>query len=319
MLMNLEIMFNFCMVMGVTVAICSNNWLSVWVGLELSTMCFMPIMSNKSKLNSESCMKYFIIQSMSSSIMMMGVIMMSMNLNSSMLTMAILIKLGVVPFHTWVMSIIEGMSYYPILMLLTITKLAPINMMSTMNENLNLFIIMGLWVGSISGINQNSIKKIMVYSSIFNMSLMISTMNKMTIWLTFFIMYSMSITLFIYLTMKMNFSFINQMMINNLKLPIKLTCWISLMSMGGFPPFPMFFGKIMVIKILMEMKELLITSMMILSSLIVMFFYMRMATLSMLMYSSMPKWMKLNTTDFNSFIIMISMTLPMIMFNLKSL
>nr|YP_010271144.1 NADH dehydrogenase subunit 2 [Gargara genistae]UKB86909.1 NADH dehydrogenase subunit 2 [Gargara genistae] len=320
MLMNIEILFNFCMVMGVTIALSSNNWMTIWLGLELSTMCFIPVMSKKFKLNSESCIKYFIIQSMSSSIMMMGVIMMSMlNTNTSILTLSIILKLGVSPMHTWVISIIEGMNYYPIFLMLTLMKMGPISMLSYLNENLNLFIMLGLLIGSISGLNQNSIKKIIGYSSVFNMSLIISSINNLEIWLTFFLTYTISLIMLIYLIMKLNVNFINQMVINNYSLLNKTSCWISILSMGGFPPLVGFFGKLLVIKFLITEKEFMISSMVILMSLIVMFFYTRMMILSMMSLFTIPKWVLMNKLNFNSFIIMVSMMTPLIMFNLKSL
>nr|ASR18168.1 NADH dehydrogenase subunit 2 [Tricentrus sp. EMHAU-15041605] len=313
-------LFNFCMVMGVTIAISSNNWLTIWLGLELSMMCFIPIMSKKFKLNSESCIKYFIVQSLSSSIMMMGVIMMSMSiLNTMILMMSILLKLGVSPMHTWVISIIEGMNYYSIFLMLTLMKLAPINMLSYLNENFNLFMIMGLLVGSISGLNQNSIKKIMVYSSIFNMSMIISSINSLEIWLTFFTVYSISLMLLNYLVMKLNLNFINQMIINSFNMPVKICCWFALLSMGGFPPLPGFFGKLLVIKFLITKNELLTIAIMMATSLIVMFFYTRMIIMTTILFFNIPKWFMQNKLNFNSFAIMISFMLPLVLFNLKSM
>nr|YP_010963536.1 NADH dehydrogenase subunit 2 [Antialcidas trifoliaceus]WKZ08019.1 NADH dehydrogenase subunit 2 [Antialcidas trifoliaceus] len=320
MLMNFEILFNFCMVMGVTIAMSSNNWLTIWLGLELSMMCFMPIMSNKFKLNSESCIKYFIVQSLSSSIMMMGVIMMSMLIsNTMMLSLSLMLKLGVSPLHTWVVSIIEGMSYYSIFMMLTLMKLAPINMLSYINEDFNLFIILGLLVGSISGLNQNSIKKILTYSSIFNMSLIISSLDSTEIWLTFFLVYSVSLMLLNYLITKLNFNFINQMIINNFNIYVKMCCWFAILSMGGFPPLPGFFAKLMVIKFLIIKNEFLTIFIVIMTSLIVMFFYTRMVILSVILFFNMPKWLLSTKLNFNSFIVMTSFMLPLMVLNLKSL
>nr|YP_010692561.1 NADH dehydrogenase subunit 2 [Tricentrus fulgidus]WBV77302.1 NADH dehydrogenase subunit 2 [Tricentrus fulgidus] len=319
MSMNLEMLFNFCLVMGVTLAISSNNWIMIWLGLELSMMCFIPVMSKKSKLNSESCIKYFIVQSMSSTIMMMGVIMMASLNSEKILMLSMLLKLGASPFHTWMISIIEGVDYKPIFILLTMMKLAPINMMSYINQNIDIFVIMSLLSGAISGLNQNSIKKIMVYSSIFNLALILSSISSTEIWMSFLIIYSLSMMLMNLLMMKLNLNFINQMLINNFNKSIKLCCWMSLLSMGGFPPLMGFFGKMMVIKFLILNNEMIITTLIILTSLIVMFFYTRMVTLSMMMFFKTPKWMLLTKFNFNSFVIMTTLILPWILFNLKSL
>nr|YP_009692113.1 NADH dehydrogenase subunit 2 [Leptocentrus albolineatus]QEG98457.1 NADH dehydrogenase subunit 2 [Leptocentrus albolineatus] len=320
MYMNLEIMFHFCMMMGVIMAISSNTWFSIWVGLELSLMCFIPIMSNKLKLNSESCIKYFIIQSLSSSVLMMGVILTSMEINQMkmMLMMAILLKLGVSPLHTWVLSIIEGMKYYSIFIMLTLMKLPPLTLISYNNLNLNFIIMASLITGAISGLNQNSIKKIFSYSSIFNMAFMISCINTNTIWLTYFILYSLSLMLMNIIVMKLNINFINQLILNKFNSPLKLSSWMTMLSMGGFPPLMGFFSKMIIIKQVLIMNNLLILTMMIMSSLIIMFFYMRMTFLSMMLYMNMPKWMMIKF-NFNSYMIISSLLLPMLLFNLKSI
>nr|YP_008992960.1 NADH dehydrogenase subunit 2 [Leptobelus gazella]AEE89598.1 NADH dehydrogenase subunit 2 [Leptobelus gazella] len=319
MLLNLEIMFHFCMMMGVIIATGSNNWFTMWIGLELSLMSFIPIMSNKTKLNSESCIKYFIIQSLSSSIMMMGVIMMSTSTNYKlMLALSIMLKLGMSPFHTWVISIAEGINYNSIFIMLTIMKLAPINMLSYMSMNLSLLIIMSLIMGSISGLNQNSIKKMISYSSIFNLSFIISCINNFYIWITYFIIYSISLLLMTMIIMKTNFLYVNQLILNNFNKSIKLTLWMILLSMGGFPPLLGFFGKLMVLMYIFNTKNSLMLMLMILGSLIVMFFYMRMIFLSIMFFSDLIKWNISFKIKFNSFILISTLMIPIILFNLKS-
>uniref|UniRef100_UPI00315DAF71 NADH dehydrogenase subunit 2 n=1 Tax=Choucentrus sinensis TaxID=3038122 RepID=UPI00315DAF71 len=319
MLMNLEIMFQFCLVMGVTIAISSNNWFSIWTGLELSLMSFMPIMSNKLKLNSESCIKYFIIQSLSSAIMMMGVIMMATMIDSKfMLIMSIMLKLGMSPFHSWILSMVEGVKYYPILILFTLMKAAPLNMISYINVNLNLIIMISLMVGSISGFNQNSVKKLLSYSSIVNMSFILSCINNYTIWATYLILYSISMLMLISILMKLNLNFINQMMFNNYSNSIKLTPWIIMLSMGGFPPLIGFFAKLLVIKYIILTKNIFMLTFMITMSLITMFFYIRMMFISMMFFHNIPKWMTTMKFKFNSYMLISTLTSPMILFNLKS-
>uniref|UniRef100_UPI00315D699E NADH dehydrogenase subunit 2 n=1 Tax=Centrotypus assamensis TaxID=3038120 RepID=UPI00315D699E len=316
---NSMIMFMFCMVMGVTMSISSNNWFSVWVGLEMSLMSFLPMMSNKSKLNSESCIKYFIMQSLSSSIMMMGVIMMSNETSyEPILMLAMMIKLGVSPFHTWMISIIEGLNFYSTFMLLTLMKMIPFQILMYTNQNLTLFIVMSLLAGSVSGLNQNSIKKMLSYSSIFNMAFIISCISNYTIWMYFFWLYSMSLLLLTMMMTNMNLNFINQFMFNTYSNLVKIMTWLTLLSMGGFPPLMGFFGKLMVIKMMYTKNNIAIMMLMIIMSLITMFFYMRMIFISVMMSNCMPKWLNVMKPKINFYIVPLTMMIPMIMFNLKS-
>nr|YP_010271131.1 NADH dehydrogenase subunit 2 [Anchon yunnanense]UKB86896.1 NADH dehydrogenase subunit 2 [Anchon yunnanense] len=319
MFMNLEIMFNFSMMMGVIMAMSSNNWFSIWIGLEMSTMSFIPMMSTNKKLNSESCIKFFIVQSLSSSIMMMGVIMMSMSSKSNLLLLlAILLKLGVSPFHTWMMSIIEGMKYYSIFVLLTIMKWVPLQMMSYINVNLVIPVFMSLITGSMAGLNQNSIKKMITYSSIFNLSFMMTSIHNETIWLTYLMIYTILVGLLMMMVNKMNMMFMNQLMFNTNNMN-KTTLWIALLALGGLPPMMGFFIKMTILKQLWMTSSVMLMTLMIVTSLIIMFFYMRMTVLSMLFYNTIPKWMTKLKVKLNSYMIMVMMMTPMLMFNLKSL
>nr|YP_010958555.1 NADH dehydrogenase subunit 2 [Centrotypus laticornis]UXF57631.1 NADH dehydrogenase subunit 2 [Centrotypus laticornis] len=320
MIMNSSIMFMFCMMMGVIMAISSNNWFSVWVGLEMSLMSFIPIMSNKNKLNSECCIKYFIVQSLSSSVMMMGVIMMSNEINyKSILMLAMMVKLGVPPFHTWMIAIIEGLDYNSVFIILTMMKLAPFQILMYMNSNYTMFIMTSLIVGSISGLNQNSIKKMISYSSIFNMAFIMSCISNLTIWMYFFWLYSMSLMMLTTMMKNMNTNFINQLMFNNYKSMTKMMMWLTLLTMGGFPPLLSFFGKLMAIKLMYKTSNLIIMSMMVILSLIVMFFYMRMIFISVMLSNFMPKWMNISKPKFNFYVLSSSIMVPFMMFNLKSL
>nr|YP_010271118.1 NADH dehydrogenase subunit 2 [Anchon lineatum]UKB86883.1 NADH dehydrogenase subunit 2 [Anchon lineatum] len=319
MFMNLEIMFNFSMMMGVIIALSSNNWFSMWIGLEMSIMSFIPIMSTNKKLNSESCIKFFIVQSLSSSIMMMGVIMMSMSSQSNfMLTLAIMLKLGLSPFHTWMMSIVEGMKYYSIFILLTLMKLIPLQMMSYININLTIPVMLSLITGSMAGLNQNSIKKMITYSSIFNLSFMMTCINNSNIWLTYLFMYTMLVGLLMMMVSNMNMMFINQLMINTDNLN-KTTLWITLLALGGLPPMMGFFMKMMILKHLWIINSMTMMTLMIMTSLIIMFFYMRMTVLTMLFYNTIPKWMTKLKSKLNSYTTLSILMTPMMMFNLKSL
>nr|YP_010692613.1 NADH dehydrogenase subunit 2 [Centrotus cornutus]WBV77354.1 NADH dehydrogenase subunit 2 [Centrotus cornutus] len=320
MFLNLEIIFHFCMMMGVIIAMGSNNWFSMWLGLEMTLMSFIPIMSNKNKLNSESCIKYFIIQSLSSSVMMMGVIMMSMKANLELiLMMSIMLKLGMSPFHTWMLSMIEGLNYYSIFILLTIMKIIPLTMISYMNANLNLMIMISLIVGAIAGLNQNSIKKMICYSSILNMAFTISCINNNPTWMSYFMIYSASLFLFILIVKKLNFLFVNQFIFNNYNSSIKMTTWLSLLSMGGFPPLMGFYGKMMVLLYMYKSSNMLTLTLMIMTSLITMFFYMRIIFLSMMFFNHLPSWMSQIQIKFNSFMLIASTLMPLVLFNLKSL
>nr|YP_010531281.1 NADH dehydrogenase subunit 2 [Mileewa lamellata]UXX17540.1 NADH dehydrogenase subunit 2 [Mileewa lamellata] len=291
MKLNLTNTFMFYILMiGVIISISSNNWMMMWSGLEISLMSFIPLMSG-GVMGSESSMKYFIVQSISSSMLIISIMMMiSMNLvyNFIMLT-SLILKMGVAPFHNWVLSIVSSLNYKLMLILFSIIKIAPLVMLSFLNSYNDLFIILSLIIGSFFSLNQNNIRKLMGYSSIYNMSYIISSINMNSIWSIYLILYSIILIFVIILISKLKINYINQFMINEQSMIIKMNLSISMLSLGGLPPLLGFFPKFIIFQIMIKKKMFVLTILMILTSLLMMFFYMRMMFLLFLNYSTMMK------------------------------
>nr|QKV48758.1 NADH dehydrogenase subunit 2 [Parathailocyba orla] len=313
-----KMLFMTSMLMGIIMSISSNNWLVVWCGLEISLISMIPMMSMFSKLmiTSESTMKYFIIQTISSSMLMMSMLTMIMKGDynySFMLTTSLMMKTGMAPFHNWVLTVIEGLQPTTMFIMLTINKIAPLTLMSYLIENITLAICITLLAGSIMGMNQNSIKKLIGYSSIFNMGLIIIVIKSNLMWMFYLIIYS-TILFMLILNIKENkMTFINQSMFME-SLTKKMFLWINLLSMGGMPPLMGFSIKYMTLNQLILMKCTLLASILVVSSLLVMFFYLRITFTSIMNNSIMKKTMIKKLNNNNNWISSMNMfTTPMIL------
>nr|YP_009733521.1 NADH dehydrogenase subunit 2 [Krisna rufimarginata]QHV34359.1 NADH dehydrogenase subunit 2 [Krisna rufimarginata] len=282
-----NILFIGLTTMGVVVSFSSMSWMMMWIGMEISLISFVPLISIKSILNSEFSMKYFIIQSVSSMIIMLSLMMMMMKMHyfDSMLTCSLIMKMGGAPFHNWIVSTIDGLSHESMFILLTIMKLSPLLMISYMNMNLILFTILSLLTGSINGINQSSMKKLLTFSSIYNLGLILYSLTMNNIWIQIMMMYSFMLISILMIMMKYKINFLNQIMFtenNNFK---KLMLFFCLMSLGGMPPFLGFQVKMMLFELMMLNMNILLTLVMILTSMITLYYYMNL-TISFLMFNS---------------------------------
>nr|YP_006303378.1 NADH dehydrogenase subunit 2 [Concholepas concholepas]AFC65057.1 NADH dehydrogenase subunit 2 [Concholepas concholepas] len=66
-------MFMMVMVMGTLLSVSSFHWLSIWAGLEINLIGFLPLLVyQKSTSESESAVKYFIVQALGSSMLIFG-------------------------------------------------------------------------------------------------------------------------------------------------------------------------------------------------------------------------------------------------------
>nr|YP_009907530.1 NADH dehydrogenase subunit 2 [Bothrogonia tongmaiana]QLI54087.1 NADH dehydrogenase subunit 2 [Bothrogonia tongmaiana] len=314
-------LFMNTMVLGVLVSISTNNFIMLWSGLELSLMSFIPMMSSKNLLSSESMMKYFIVQSMSSSIMISGLVLMGINTMQSeyLIVTSVLIKIGMAPFHNWMLTVIEGMSYQMILIMLTMMKVPPLMVISYMNVTLYLPIIISLIVGAIWGINQNSVRKMLGYSSIYNMAYMCSCIKMISIWSMFMINYSIIITSVLLMFMKLNIYYFNQMMVNSFNKSMNISIWMLMLSLGGIPPMMGFLGKLMVLEYLLSINQFALTALMVVSSLPVMFYYMRCSFMSMTMSSISMKWLTLSPSKILNNLLIINILMTITLISVKSL
>nr|YP_010478384.1 NADH dehydrogenase subunit 2 [Nesophrosyne sp. 15 GMB-2012]UVI59828.1 NADH dehydrogenase subunit 2 [Nesophrosyne sp. 15 GMB-2012] len=300
------------MMIGVIMVNCSNNWISMWMGLELVLMSFIPIMQNENLLSSEAMIKYFIVQSIAStmflfsiSIMLVGDSMMA-ELNEFFLTTSMLIKLGSAPFHSWVLMIVEPLSIFPLVSMLTIMKLPPMIVLHQVNTKfLTIPILLGMFISSVACLNQTSMRKTLGYSSIYNMSLMMIILPSMIETTLFLSIYTVMLILLGKMINIFKINYINQMISNNFNNWISLTLWLNMLSMAGFPPLMGFFMKIMVMQKAINENQMLMMISLMMTSMLVLLFYMRLTFTSMLTFNSFKKWMLL-TNPYNQFMMMLN-------------
>nr|YP_010930319.1 NADH dehydrogenase subunit 2 [Carinata ganga]WKK49908.1 NADH dehydrogenase subunit 2 [Carinata ganga] len=301
------LLFLMSMSLGVMVSLCSNNLITIWVGLEVSLMSFIPIMTGNSLLSSESSMKYFIVQSLSSMLLMLGLMMLIMdmiNLGKLIISISLLIKIGVAPFHMWVLSVVEGLTNFCLFTLLFTMKLVPLYLIGMMEVEFMLMSVFTMIIGSISGLIQNSIRKLMSFSSIYNLGLVISCINNTSLWMTYFIIYGFILFCLLYMFSCLNSNYVNQIIMMEFDFSKKLIFWFTLLSMGGLPPFLGFLNKLLVIEFLLLNNKLLLLMTLIFTSLLVIFYYMRLSFISLMFFFNLNKW-NVSMTSNISFIILL--------------
>nr|YP_010222550.1 NADH dehydrogenase subunit 2 [Glaucias dorsalis]UCC46000.1 NADH dehydrogenase subunit 2 [Glaucias dorsalis] len=316
-------LFMLTLTMGTMITISSNNWISMWMGLELNMLSFIPIILSKiNKSTSEAAMIYFLTQSVSSMLLLttvfMMLLMMDYKMNKTlnlMITVSILIKMGAAPFHKWMPDMMAKMSWNKCALLMTWQKVAPLMMISNLNNNnllINLSIIWSVGIGSLGGINQSSLRKLMGYSSINHLGWLLAINKSMNLWIMYLMIYSMMIIMMCQMFKNMKLYFINQMSSLNMTIMEKTSMFIMMMSMGGLPPFIGFLPKWITIQSMMNNKEFMMMFMMIMFSLITLMYYIRITTSMFLTHSVSIKWMMFNKTKVSMYILFINSLLPII-------
>nr|APX40291.1 NADH dehydrogenase subunit 2 [Sphaeroderma rubidum] len=293
-------LFFMALIIGTMISISSYSWFAMWIGLEINLLSIIPLFkSSNNSFPTESTIKYFITQVLASTVILFAIIM-SMNLNEFipqnsnywmmiMMNSAFLTKMGAAPFHTWFPEVAEGLNWMNNLLLLTWQKLAPMILIMynlEMTLFLSIIIILCSIISGILGFNQVSLRKIMAYSSINHIGWMLASMlNFKMIWILYFMVYSvitMNIILMFYL---LNTFFIPQLFLtmNSNKL-IKMLFIFNFFSLGGLPPFLGFLPKWLTINFLIENGFNALSLILILFTLITLYFYIRITISTLTIY-----------------------------------
>nr|QRV62650.1 NADH dehydrogenase subunit 2 [Stictonectes samai] len=298
-----KIMFLSTLIMSTLISISSFSWMGMWMGLEINLLSFIPLISNKNNMySSESSMKYFLIQAMASSMFLFSIIMimfkskmsneliMINNMFLMFMNSTILLKMGAAPFHFWFPNMMSNLNWMNSFLLMTWQKIAPMIILSYMiKENffISMIIMISSIVGSIGGLNQTNLRKILAYSSINHIGWMLSSfMINENMWIMYFLIYSfINLTLIITFN-KMNINVIKQLYSSmNNNYTMKFFTFMNLLSLGGLPPFLGFMPKWLIIQN-MSYNFFFLTIFMIMTTMITLYFYIRMSYTSMMMYNN---------------------------------
>nr|QBF00378.1 NADH dehydrogenase subunit 2 [Stegana sp. 1167 JL-2019] len=301
-----KILFLIIMMVGSLITVTSNSWLGAWMGLEINLLSFIPLMSDNNNLTStEASLKYFLVQALASTVLLFAIILMMMKINinfeinSLYITMIILssllLKSGAAPFHFWFPNIMESLSWMNCLLLMTWQKIAPMMLIFYMNIEIMLFssIILSVIIGSLGGLNQSSLRKLMAFSSINHLGWMLTALNySELIWMIYFFLYSFLSFSLIFMFHNFKIFHFNQMfsLFFNSKI-LKFILFFNFLSLGGLPPFLGFFPKWLVIQQLSLNSQYLLLMILVMTTLITLFFYLRICYSAFMLNYYENNWM----------------------------
>nr|YP_010827560.1 NADH dehydrogenase subunit 2 [Raptrix fusca]WFD61156.1 NADH dehydrogenase subunit 2 [Raptrix fusca] len=315
---SIKILFLLTLISGVLISLCANSWLGAWMGLEINLLSFIPLLSSKSNpFSTEASLKYFLIQAMASSTLLFLILlkmnfhemsyMMKSNLWNNFMIMPLLMKIASAPFHWWLPSIIEGLSWFNCFIMLSIQKIAPMILISYLIINnffMQCIISLSAVIGAIGGFNQMSLRKIMAFSSINHIGWMLTAMMiGSNSWLIYFQIYMINILLIINLLLNSNLIYIQQTfnLLNNKKL-MKTLVFISILSLGGLPPLLGFFPKWIIIELMIHNSLIFTAFILVMSSLLTLFYYLRMMYTTILILNTEMTWFNQNSSNQKNFL-----------------
>jgi len=193
--------------LGVMLLISANSLVTVYLGLELTSLSTYALVAfdRESRRGSEAAMKYFVLGSMASGMLLYGMSMIygatgSLDLYEIsaaitqrgtddlilvfglvFLVVGLSFKLGVVPFHMWIPDVYHGAPVAVTLFISSVPKMAAFAMAFRLlqtglgelhgdwQQMLALLAVFSIVLGNLAAIAQSNIKRMLAYSTISHM------------------------------------------------------------------------------------------------------------------------------------------------------
>jgi len=197
--------------LGISIMIIGNNFLSIYLGLELMSLSLYALVALRrdNAQATEAAMKYFVLGALASGFLLYGLSMMygatgSLDLsevykatltgqvNKQVLAFGLVFivaglafKLGVVPFHMWVPDVYQGAPTAATLMVAGAPKLAAfaitirllveglINTATDWQQMLMILAVASMALGNLAAIAQTNLKRMLAYSGIAQLGFML--------------------------------------------------------------------------------------------------------------------------------------------------
>ncbi len=299
--------------LGIFLLITTKDLFVIYLAIEMQSFCFyiMAGLKKYSNLSIEASLKYFIFGSFASVVMLFGISLIygfygivcawDLRLITSVfdfnsfqdygallgfifISVGILFKLGVVPFHFWLPDVYEGVpmivtAYFStvsklsfIILFLKIYYVAFFNFMFIYNFFLMPLGLFSIIYGIIMSFYQSKIKRFLAYGAISHMGFMIISLSLVSIeglsaFLIYFFSYViLSLNIFaILLAIRRNPGFYKIRNLIEFSILLKnnpLLAFISactFLSMAGIPPFLGFFGKFYVYMALFNSNNIFVS------------------------------------------------------------
>lgn len=303
----IETTFLVIRIFGIFICLTRPHWFGVWFGLELNLIAFIPVIAGqRTTLEIESCVKYFLAQGVGSGLLMLGGVgiwitgatfrvsgPVNCNYFWAVIVIGLLLKLGVAPFHFWVPGTMANISWVACLLLRTIQKIGPLFCFRYFLTNKWVLVWIGgirAIVGGVGGCFQNRLRPLLAYSSISHIGWCVGAITERAICGGYYFMWYLVRVFGIFILLLE----VGAHNISSLFGALSVRKWVLLsfilLSLRGLPPFVVFFGKVSTLIAIVQVYPGAAT-LYIIGSLVRLYFYLKLIFLSWLVGVNKNKWL----------------------------
>nr|YP_398822.1 NADH dehydrogenase subunit 2 [Leptotrombidium akamushi]BAE47104.1 NADH dehydrogenase subunit 2 [Leptotrombidium akamushi] len=216
-------------------ALSIENWIFLWVLLEVSSVGFIIFMKSL-----EMSVVYFLTQTFGSVLILFHLafwkenLFLSFSISPSLLVLGLILKMGVVPMHQWFLNVGSKIKKGALFVLMTVQKVIPLFLFKMFFKvgGISFLAMISVIFGVFFQFGVMNLKKLILYSSVANMGwLILLSSFHMTMLALFFILYSIILSFIIpFIEIK------------------SIEIILGFMSLAGIPPLLGFYSKLIALK-----------------------------------------------------------------------
>lgn len=194
-------------------------------------------------------------------------------------------KLGLVPVHLWVPDVYDGLPMELVLWIGTLPKVAILFFLPVLNPlliNVNQYFLMGgvlsFILAAISLGAQYRLKRFLAFSAIGHMGIMVTGFaigDYHSFWFYIIIYFVASVNLFLILAELPGIDLMKRLGIITTNYPLAFAFMIAILTMAAVPPFSGFYAKLLVLFGLIDIRYMVVATLLIITSLRTAAYYLR--------------------------------------------
>ena len=256
-----------------------TNFFRFWIILELRIISFVLILLLNKRILKDSAIKYFIVQAISSRILLfslLGISLRRLRIFIFIFSIALILKLGRAPFHAWFINIARELEWRELFLILTLQKFLPLSLIIifTNSDLFLLFIILNIFISLKLVFSETFLKKILTLSSIYRIRWLFATRRYFPV-ILFLRIYSLNLFFLVFFLNKLNFVLLDEKSnLNSHKRVLSII--IIFLRLGGLPPLVGFYPKFVILAVLITQKKMFLSFVLTQRTVIFLFFYLKM-------------------------------------------
>ncbi len=240
---SLRVIWLLSLVAGLTV----RRGLIFWVCLEVNLLCFIFMLLSSTFRRRWSAMKYFLVQSIGSALFFLFLLAEFRSRETVLLSglrLAIALKLAFVPFQGWLLNMLSGLSWAGFTLLLSVQKVLPLYVLIYRWGFIgSAWLILGVVVSCVGGLQALQLGALLVYSSLLRMSWILRGFS-FNLGLLILIIYGLGLALLTGQQAELEEGGPASYSWKNVANAARHYSWFALLSLRGVPPLAGFFPKL---------------------------------------------------------------------------